>query len=79
VPIFEKPVIIRPKSTSDLLKLKHAEQIKPRDTVQIEQDLEARGGKYRGVEDDADFELWADNMEDEVERVALNKLQSHLF
>jgi len=77
VPVFEKPVIVRPKSTSDLLKLQHGEPQfkKGRETLRVEQDLELRGAGDRGVEDDVDFEVWAESIKEDFETVALTKLR----
>ena len=77
IPVFEKPVIIRPKSTSDLIKLrKQTNEILPRIdahlNLHIEQDLEKVDGKNT-LEEERDFELWADELHVELEQTALER------
>ena len=79
VPVFEKPVIIRPKSTSDL-QLLHRKQGAV-DTghvhreLRVEQDLET-GAVTSGLQDDKDFEFWVDGMQEDLENASLEKYMS---
>jgi len=73
-------VIIRPKSTSDLIKLrKRTNEILPRIdahlNLHIEQDLEKVDGKNT-LEEERDFELWADELHVELEQTALERYTS---
>ena len=80
VPIFEKPVIIRPKSTSDLRWLRKKDLLRQHDTpfisepqeLRVEQDLPAIIPK-RELQDDKDFEIWADSLKEDLEAATLEK------
>ena len=85
VPVFEKPVIIRPKSTSDL-RLLWQKELKRHETGQhveqpqlrIEQDLETVPVRS-DIQDDKEFELWMDNIQNDLENASLEKYMSSPF
>ena len=86
VPVFEKPVITRPKSTSDLRLLWRSESkrcetghhIEQRQ-LRIEQDLEAFPAR-KHIQDDKEFEFWIDNIRNDLENASLEKyMSSHLL
>jgi len=77
VPVFEKPVIIRPKSASDLqlLQRKELERHDARQAhkeLRVEQDLETTSRKT-GLQDDKDFEVWVDGIQNDLENASLEK------
>ena len=80
VPVFEKPEIIRPKSTTDLRLLrKNAVQERgdlrwspQRRDLRVEQDLEG-DVTVKGLQDDGDFEMWTDSIQTGLENASLKK------
>jgi hypothetical protein len=80
VPVFEKPVIIRPKSTSDLQFLRKKAVREQGDLgwnpkgreLSVEQDLEA-DLSVKGLQDDRDFDEWADSIQAQLENATLEK------
>jgi len=85
VPVFEKPVIIRPKSASDLRLLWRNEskrlgigQYVEQRQLRIEQDLDTFAVR-NDIQDDKEFELWMDNIHNDLENASLEKyMSSHL-
>ena len=83
--MFEKPVIIRPKSACDLRLLRRNE-LKRRETRQhveqrqlrIEQDLETFPIKSE-IQNDKDFECWVDNIQNDLENASLEKYMFSSF
>jgi len=73
-------VIIRPKSTSDLHCLRKRQLLRQHETpftiepreLRVEQDLSAIIPQ-KELQDDKDFEVWADSLEDELEATTLVK------
>jgi hypothetical protein len=80
VPVFEKPVIIRPKSTSDLRFLRKKAVREQGDLgwnpksreLSVEQDLEA-DLSVKGLQDDRDFDEWTDAIQAQLENATLEK------
>ena len=76
VPVFEKPVIIRPKSASDFRGLQRVEDEDPKRStpiqLRVEQDLEVRV-PIPEIQDDADFEAWHDSMHNDIEAATVAK------
>jgi hypothetical protein len=80
VPVFEKPVIIRPKSTSDLRFLRKKAVREQGDLgwnprgreLRVEQDLEA-DLSVKGLQDDRDFDEWTDAIQAQLENATLEK------
>jgi len=83
IPEFEKPVIIRPKSTTDLRRLRNEDahrrnhgRRKDNDVkwpvLRVEQDLEAKT-PLEEVRDDRDFELWFNDMQEDLEAASLER------
>lgn len=75
MPDFEKPVIIRPKSTTDLWKLRRQKAegtLNPetRPVLRIEQDL-GRHIEKEGLEDEQDFEVWTEELAGGLQAAAL--------
>jgi len=83
LPVFEKAVIIRPKSTSDLHWERKKELVRQHETpftiepreLRVEQDLSATIPQ-KELQDDKCFEAWADSLEDELEAATLEKHMS---
>jgi Sec34-like family len=78
IPVFEKPVITRSKSASDLRALReNGIQFKKngQQELRVEQDLEARP-LQSDLQDDKDFELWNDSIRNELELASLEKFMS---
>jgi hypothetical protein len=79
---FEKPIILRPKSTSDLqyLREKSTQQanaqrqtrVSPDLKLRIKQDLEARF-YIDGIKDDTEFELYSHDLQEELEIATTEK------
>ena len=79
---FEKPIILRPKSTSDLqyLREKSTQQanaqrqtrVSPDLKLRIKQDLEARF-YIDGIKDDTEFELYSHDLQEELEIATAEK------
>ena len=80
IPVFEKPVIIRSKSTSDLHALCKKELRRgdksPFTTeaqeLRVEQDLSVIIPQ-KELQNEEDFEVWADHMEEDLEAATLEK------
>jgi hypothetical protein len=81
IPDFEKPIIIRPKSTTDLRRLQHKaihqqgdrqSRAPPQLALRVEQDLEVKAQRD-GVNDDKEFESWFDDMQPNLEAATLEK------
>jgi hypothetical protein len=75
--VFDKPVIIRPKSTGDLRLLEQPKEpgVKAEQMIlHMEQDLSSKA-QTRGVQDEQDFEIWVDRMHDDLESATFEKYQ----
>lgn len=77
MPVFEKPVIIRPKSTSDFRRLQRGfeDGERKRDSpiqLRVEQDLEGKIS-HTELQDDKDFEIWFESMQDDLEAACVDK------
>ena len=73
-------MIIRPKSTSDLHWLRKKELLRQHETpfiaesqeLRVEQDLSV-AIPQKELRDDKDFEVWADNLAEDLEAATLEK------
>ena len=79
---FEKPIIVRPKSTTDLRRLRKEStqqanaqrqtQVSLELKLRVKQDLEARS-HIDGIKDDTEFESYYQNLQEELEIATAEK------
>lgn len=78
---FEKPIILRPKSTTDLRRLRKQstqqenaqhQQLSTELKLRVKQDLEARF-QIDGIKDDTEFESYSHDLQEELEIATAEK------